>query len=220
MSEHPIESSERPNWRRAVQEVMREATEQEILNRYGSLDVSFNYRWEHVTTVVSLAKKLAQLTGADCEVVEAAAWLHDIRKETKHLHAIEGAEFAREFLKQTNYPPEKIEVVAQAIEVHMGLWRDEPLTNLEAMVLWDADKLAKIGLTAVFHWTGGSLAGSEIRDVRALIEESRQADWQEKTVASMHSEPAKRAAHNRLAHYRWLWQALEEELNGDDLLPH
>ena len=196
---------------------MREATEKEIVNRYGSLDVSFNYRWEHVTTVVTLAKKLALLTGADSEVVEAAAWLHDIRKESGHLHAIEGAEYAREFLKQTDFPPGKIEAVAHAIEVHMGLWLEEPLTNLEAMVLWDADKLAKIGLTAVFHWTGGSLAGHEIRDVRMLIDESRQIDWQEKTVASMHSEPAKRAARNRLAHYKWLWQALEEELNGDDL---
>lgn len=198
---------------------MCKATEEEIRNRYGSLDVSFNYRWEHVTSVVNLAKKLAQLTGADSEVVEAAAWLHDIRKESGHLHAIEGAEFAREFLAQTDFPAEKVEAVAQAIEVHMGLWRDEPLSNLEAMVLWDADKLAKIGLTAVFHWTGGSLAGSEIKDVRTLIEESRQTDWQEKTVASMHSEPAQRAARKRLAHYKWLWQALEEELNGDDLLP-
>lgn len=219
MAENPSQSPELPDWRQAVQEVMRAATEQEILNRYGSLDVSFNYRWEHVTSVVSLAKKLAQLTGADGEVVEAAAWLHDIRKESGRLHAMEGAQFASNFLKETDFPPQKIERVAQAIEVHMGLWREEPLTNPEAMVLWDADKLAKIGLTAVFHWTGGSLAGSEIRDVRALIEESRQADWQEKTVASMHSEPAKRAARNRLAHYRWLWQALEEELNGDDLLP-
>ena len=208
-----------PDWRQAVREAMREATEQEILNRYGSPNVSFNYRWEHVKTVVDLAKKLAELTGADADIVEAAAWLHDIRKESRHLHAIQGADFARDFLLQTDFPKEKIEVVAQAIENHMGLWRDEPLTNLEAMVLWDADKLAKIGLTAVFHWTGGSLAGYDITDVRDLISDSKHADWQDKTVASMHTEPAKRAAQSRLAHFNWLWQTLEEELNGDDLLP-
>lgn len=220
MTGNLLQSSELPDWRQAAQKAMREATDQEILNRYGSPQVSFNYRWEHVTSVVTLAKKLAQLTGADSEVVEAAAWLHDIRKDSGDYHAVDGAEFACNFLRQTDFPPEKIEMVAKAIEGHMGLWRNEPLTNLETMVLWDADKLAKIGLTAVFHWTGGSLAGSEIRDVRTLISESRQADWQEKTVASMHSEPARRAARNRLAHFKWLWQALEEELNGDDLLPH
>jgi uncharacterized protein len=218
MAGSSLSSAEHPDWRTAVQEVMREATEREILNRYGSMDVSFNYRWEHVTSVVSLATKLAELTGADIEVVEAAAWLHDIRKGSGDMHAIEGAEFATTFLKETDFPPEKIERVAQAIREHMGLWREEPLENLEDMVLWDADKLAKIGLTAVFHWTGGTLAGNEIRDVLALIEESRQADWQEKTVASMHSEPARRAARKRLDHYKWLWQALEEELNGDDLI--
>jgi uncharacterized protein len=210
---------EQPDWRQAVQSVMREATEQEIINRYGSKDVSFNYRWEHVISVVSLAKRLALLTGADSEVVEAAAWLHDIRKMSGSSHAVEGAEFASNFLKRTDFPPEKIGRVAQAIREHIGLWREEPLTNLEAMVLWDADKLAKIGLTAIFHWIGGALAGNEIRDTRTLIEDMRQVDWQEKTVASMHSEPAKRAARNRLDHYLWLWQALEEELNGDDLIP-
>ena len=203
----------------AVQTVMREATEAELRHRYGSQNVSFNYRWEHVTTVARLAVKLAQITGADTDVVEAAAWLHDIRKESKQLHAVEGAEFARWFLPQTDFPPQKIDAVAYAIEVHMGLWRDEPLTDLEAMVLWDADKLAKIGLTAVFHWTGGSLAGTETTALRTLIDASKGIEWQERTVASMHTEPAKRAARDRLDHYRWLWQALEEELEGDDLQP-
>jgi uncharacterized protein len=208
-----------PDWHEAVRRAMQEATEQEILNRYGSPYVSFNYRWEHVTAVAGLADRLAELTGADRDIVEAAAWLHDVRKETRQQHAIEGAAFARSFLPKTDFPPQKIEAVAQAIEDHMGLWRDEPLTNLEAKVLWDADKLSKIGLTAVFHWTGGSLAGSKMTNVRSLLSDSRQADWQEKAVASMHTEPARRAARIRLDHFNWLWRALEEELNGDDLQP-
>jgi len=206
------------NWHLAVRQAMREATEQEILGRYGSLDVSFNYRWEHVTSVVRLAIRLARLAGADSEVVEAAAWLHDIRKGSRDRHAIEGAEYARQFLPQTDFPAAKVEHVAHAIEVHMGLWREEPLTDLEAMVLWDADKLAKIGLTAVFHWTGGSLAGFQPTSIQEIIAQSRETSWQDKTVASMHTEPARRAAQVRLEHYNWLWQALEEELNGDDLL--
>ncbi|NJN53861.1 MAG: hypothetical protein HC804_03350, partial [Anaerolineae bacterium] len=51
--------------------------------------------------------------------------------------------------------------MAQVIKEHMGLWLDEPLTNLESQVLWDADKLAKIGLTAVFHFTGNVLVKSK-----------------------------------------------------------
>jgi uncharacterized protein len=197
---------------------MYKVTLAELRGRYDTEKVSFNYRWEHVTTVVTLALKLAELTGADAEVVEAAAWLHDIRKyKDRDRHPITGAAFARDFLPTTDFPPEKIEAVAQAIADHMGLWRDEPLTVLESQVLWDADKLAKIGLTAIFHWTGFSLAGAEMRTLAGLIERGRSADWQAKTVASMHTAPARRAAEARLAAYRGLYDALEGELAGADL---
>lgn len=197
---------------------MREATERELASRHGKVDPSFNYRWEHVIAVVNLASKLAKLTEADEEIVEAAAWLHDICKESKDNHPQEGAKFAREFLLKTDFPPEKIEAVAEAIEKHMGLWRNKPLKNLEAQVLWDADKLSKIGLTAAFHWTGSALAGTKSRELEELISRARSADWQEKTVASMHTKPARRAAKSRLKAFNKLWDKLEAELKGDDLI--
>lgn len=209
-----------PPWREAARAAMYEATQGELLTRYGTTEVSFNYRWEHVMAVVALALRLAELTGADAEIVEAAAWLHDVCKRTDgNRHPIAGAAFARDFLPTTDFPPEKVEAVAEAIADHMGLWRDEPLTVLESQVLWDADKLAKIGLTAVFQWMGGRLAGSEMRTMADLIARGRKVDWQAKTVASMHTEPARRAAAARLVAYRDLYDALERELVGDDLLP-
>ena len=71
---------EQADWREAARARMHEATLAELRGRLGSEDVSFNYRWEHITTVVTLALRLAELTGADVEIVEAAAWLHDICK--------------------------------------------------------------------------------------------------------------------------------------------
>ncbi len=204
-------------WREAVQEVMRHATEAEALARFGKRKPAFNYRWEHVTTVVTLANKLAAMTGADAEVVEAAAWLHDVRKEAKEKHPQEGAKFARKFLPKTDFPPQKIEAVAQAIEDHMGLWLEKPLTNLESQVLWDADKLAKIGLTAVFHFTGNVLAKGKPTTTDELLSNGRDAAWQARTVASMHTEPARRAAVARFQAYHQLWNVLEQELKGDDL---
>ena len=208
----------RKDWRKAAKKVMREATERELISRHGkSANPSFNYRWEHVKAVVTLAVKLAELTGADAEVVEAAAWLHDVRKETKNDHPQEGAKFSRSFLPQTDFPEKKIEAVARAIEEHMGLWRKKPLKKLESQVLWDADKLSKIGLTAAFHWTGSALAGTKSRDLAELIVKARSVDWQEKTVASMHTKPARHAAKKRLKSFNKLWNKLEAELNGDDL---
>lgn len=204
-------------WRKAVKQAMRAATKEEARERFGTKKPAFNYRWEHVKAVVTLARKLARLTGADEEVVEAAAWLHDIRKDLKDKHPKAGAAFARQFLTQTDFPPEKIDTVARAIHDHMGLWRKKPLKRLESMVLWDADKLAKIGLTAVFHWTGMRLSEDNSTTTTELIKRGRSADWQAKTVASMHTEPARRAAQARLAAYNRVWDELEGELNGDDL---
>ena len=139
------------DWRKAVQQAMEKSSKDEALRRFGTAEPGFNYRWEHVQAVVKLAVRLARLTGADKDVVEAAAWLHDVAKEKGAKHPEEGAKVARKLLPKTDFPAEKIEAVAQAVTQHMGLWREQPLTNLEAMVLWDADKLAKIGLTAARH---------------------------------------------------------------------
>ncbi len=196
---------------------MYEATLREAERRYGSRIPVYNYRWEHVNAVHTLAMRLARLTGADLEVIEAAAWLHDVAKETGRDHPQQGAAFARDFLPTTDFPPEKIERVARAIEDHMGLWREEPLAALESQVLWDADKLAKLGLTAAFHWLGGDFAGMEPQTTEMLLDRARAVDWQEKTVASMHTAPARRAAEARLQSFRALWANLAAELAGDDL---
>ena len=202
----------KPEWRPAVREAMRRAAEAESGRSAG-----FNYRWEHVTVVVVLAGKLAGLTGADQEIVEAAAWLHDVTKRDGEEHAQSGAQVAAQFLPQTDFPEEKIAAVVQAIAQHKGLWREEPLTNLESMVLWDADKLSKLGLTAAFHFTAMILARDEPVTTDDLHDDLISADWQSRTVKSMHTQPARRAAEARLASYERLLADLERELQGDDL---
>ncbi len=209
----------RKPWRDAARAAMHEASLAELRGRHGTADVSFNYRWEHVTAVVTLALRLAELTSADAETVEAAAWLHDICKFSDgERHPIAGAGYARSFLPTTDFPAGKIDAVATAIADHMGLWREEPLTVLESQVLWDADKLTKLGLTAAFDWLGGSLAGKHMHPLAQLIHRAQSNDWMPRTVSSMHTAPARRAARTRLAAYYQLYEALESELNGEDLL--
>lgn len=207
-------------WRTAVKEVMRTAAELESVKKCKTEAPSFYYRWEHVCAVVNAAMRLAELLEADAEIVEAAAWLHDVKKyEAKEQHPQAGAQFAREFLPKTDFPKKKIEAVAYAIEQHMGLWRDKPLKNLEASILWDADKLTKIGLTAAFHWVGGDLSRAKKHGLTTeeMIEIGRQPDWQDKTVASMHTKPARKAAKSRIKAFRALWDGLDAEYTGADL---
>ena len=212
-------ATKKKSWRKAVREAMYAAAYAEARARTKSKSPPFNNRWEHITAVVNASLKLAALTGADAEIVEAAAWLHDIAKDAKEEHPIEGAKFARDFLPQTNFPQDKIEAVARAIEDHMGLWRENgPLENLESQVLWDADKLTKIGLTAAIHWMGNDLTSSKQRDTLELIARWRSMEWREKTVASMHTESARRAAQERFEGYNRLVDELEREWFADDLV--
>lgn len=214
----PVPDEEPPrSWREAVREAMYQATLDEAEHRFGSRKPLYNYRWEHVQAVHTLAMRLARLAGADLEIVEAAVWLHDVAKAAGREHPQRGAERARALLPTTDFPPEKIERVAQAIADHMGLWRETPLQALESQVLWDADKLAKLGLTAAFHWLGGDFACGGQLTTEDLLARGREPDWQEKTVASMHLPAARRAAQARLAAFRALWDGLETELAGDDL---
>ena len=61
------------------------------------------------------------------------------------------AEEARRFLLTTDFPPSKVDAVYGAIRVHEGLYKDERLGQLEAAILWDADKLSKLGATYLVH---------------------------------------------------------------------
>ena len=98
---------------------------------------------DHFVPVHKYAKILAQKAGADVEIVEIAAWLHDIgsiiygRKE----HHITGARIAVEKLASLNYPPEKIQKVAYCIKCHRGSQKIKR-EILEAKILAEADAMS------------------------------------------------------------------------------
>ncbi len=211
------DSSDRPPWRAVVIERMFEATlEQAGLTPDEPAPV-YNYRWEHVQAVVTLTLRLAEQVGADRDIVEAAAWLHDLRKEQGPAHPAAGAAAARELLAETDFPRHKIAAVAGAIAAHQGLWRDTPLSDLAAQVLWDADKLTKLGLTAAIHWLGWWLVQGDPLTTAAMVSRLQAEDWMAQAAASLHTAPARRAAVRRVAAYEALWRGLAAELAGQDL---
>jgi putative nucleotidyltransferase with HDIG domain len=57
-------------------------------------------RWTHVQGVAARARGLAPVLGADADLLEAAAWLHDIGYaaglETTGLHQLDGARYLRD----------------------------------------------------------------------------------------------------------------------------
>ncbi len=105
--------------------------------------------FDHVLRVVAMADRIAQAEGADREVVQAAALLHDIGlDEGRAGHETSAANRAREILSERGYDEAFCEAVAHAIEAHRFRSGPPPRT-LEAKVLFDADKLDAIGAIGV-----------------------------------------------------------------------
>ena len=102
---------------------------------------------EHVERVRRIAIFIAEKEGADVEIVEKAAELHDIARNKKN-HAVEGSKLAREILSAQGYDGEFIERVASCIETHSFSGGKRP-ESLEAWILSDADKLDAMGAIGV-----------------------------------------------------------------------
>jgi uncharacterized protein len=99
----------------------------------------------HVVPVMAIGHQLAELRGADLEIVDLATLLHDyaaIRDADLYAeHHRHGADDARRLLAERGYPDERAEAVAQCILAHRG---SVPLArpSVEAECLADADAAA------------------------------------------------------------------------------
>jgi len=64
------------------------------------LEVPLSRRWAHVQGVAAQARSLAPILGGDADLLEAAAWLHDIGYSPKladtGFHPLDGARYLRD----------------------------------------------------------------------------------------------------------------------------
>jgi HD superfamily phosphodiesterase len=113
--------------------------------------------FRHVSAVVANCKMLAaELEGQNTTVVDLdalviAGYLHDISTVAHgfHDHHIKSAEMAVEFLHELDVSAELISKVEQAILTHLAPAEQRESISLEGRILYDADKLGKLGGLAV-----------------------------------------------------------------------
>jgi uncharacterized protein len=101
----------------------------------------------HITQVVANGRRLARLFGADAEIVELAALLHDYSSicdatlyQEHHRHS---ARVAGELLGERGYPGERIAAIQHCIATHRGSMSAQRQT-VEAVCLANADALSHI----------------------------------------------------------------------------
>jgi uncharacterized protein len=181
----------------------------------------YNYRGDHVEQVVRLAKHLAIKTEADLEIIEFAAWFHDSAKPglggvAIRNHGIASAELAEKWMKKNGYDSAFVEKVCDVIKKHVGLTLEKPLEPIEAQILWEADKVHKLGLIGLLQYIlngirihpGNTLGDFHTKLVQFLPLASRIAD-------SVVTDRGKELAYDRLKTLQDLARTLESELNSD-----
>lgn len=103
----------------------------------------FNFWEQHIRFVVKEALLLADQYGADKEVVELAALLHDVASimqvGTRTEHHINGQHIAEAWLREYGYPENQVRRVSQCILHHRSSRYAE---NIEELCVADADIIA------------------------------------------------------------------------------
>jgi putative nucleotidyltransferase with HDIG domain len=121
------------------------AKAEEIAEKYCRMYRSDRGFWEeHVLRVRDFAVRLAEMEGADQEVVEIAALFHDAGKYLgKKDHHIRGVEIVGNFLESVSLPDAKKELILKCVLKHRTQYAAED-NELEVKVLQCADMLSRL----------------------------------------------------------------------------
>jgi uncharacterized protein len=171
------------------------------------------YTWEHTLRVRNLALRLAREAGADAEVVELAAILHDIDKPVGREHAHAGADTARALLEEREVSDELCERVVDAIDSHAG--DNTPAHPVENLVLGDADLIdANFGMVGT--WRFITIRAGHGSSVTETIEGFK--DWlprKDELTDLLNTDEGRAVARDRR---EWMHQfcAAAQEALGDD----
>jgi uncharacterized protein len=117
-------------------------------------NASGSHAWDHTQRVYNLCMHIARIEGADIEVLEIAAYLHDVGRSYQDesqgniCHAEKGAEMARTLLQRYPISDEQKSNIIHCIKAHRFRGTCQPET-IEAKILFDADKLDSIGAIGV-----------------------------------------------------------------------
>lgn len=105
--------------------------------------------FDHIERVYAMAQRIGTAEGADMEIVQAAALMHDMQgshpEESRVEHHIQSAREAEALLKREGWAQPRIDAVTHCVRAHRYRDDREPPTTLEAKVVFDADKLDVLG---------------------------------------------------------------------------
>ena len=158
-----------PNWLTQLRTDLLSVSERAARKHWPGLSPDgkpyYNYRFEHVQQVERDAQRPMTVVGGDEEIILASVWIHDRfqpQYEEDH-HAARAAEWVREHLASLGFPVNKVAAVEYVVANHSNAPNTIPEKELEARLMWDADKLSKVGALAIVTFLCGTPAFPQTR---------------------------------------------------------
>lgn len=171
---------------------MSEVTEkirEELLKRCNIYKEKYGYDFwnDHIKYVVKNSVELAKKYGADVEIVELGALLHDIAMPSeigsREEHNIYGTQIADELLSKLNYPVDRKERVKECVLRHRGS-KDLPRNTIEEQCVADADVIAHFDcIPSIFHLAFGKKdMDMSIEDGTEFVKKKLERDFSKLSV--------------------------------------
>ena len=140
----------------------------------------YDYWNDHIKRVVHHAVVLANQYGADVEIVELGALLHDVSMPSEYgdrsEHHVFSAEMTENLLTELNYPHDKIELVRKCVFNHSG--QNAHLRNtLEEICVSDADALAHFDRIPSLFSLAYGIHKMTLEEGREYVKERLQGDY-------------------------------------------
>ncbi|MHA1944215.1 MAG: hypothetical protein ACW96M_07455, partial [Candidatus Thorarchaeota archaeon] len=129
-------------------------------------------------------------------------------------HGIVSAEMAEEILTKEKINRHTIERVSEVIRKHVGLTLKQSLEPIEAQILWEADKLLKLGMIGLLQYVLNGVRIFPGRSMKEIANETRDFLNLATDIAEcMVTVHGKAIAQERLKTLRYVSKTLDSELN-------
>ncbi len=171
-------------------ETIRSEVLEEIEKYKNESEDHYDFWNEHIKYVVSEALSLADEFGADKEIVELGALLHDIalikKVGERKYHHINGEILAKEILSKHGYDGEKMARVLACVRNHRS---SKNANSIEEVCVCDADILAHFDNIPMIFSNILSRSLGDLDAVRKILKKSFEKDYNdlsEKTKIAFH----------------------------------
>ncbi|MBI5061818.1 MAG: HD domain-containing protein [Candidatus Aenigmarchaeota archaeon] len=167
-----------------------------------------DWDWKyHMTPVLKYSRILAKKLGADEELVELGALLHDIGR-IRHgpdNHHMTGIPEAEKILNKVDCPQKTISEIKHVVESHMGSGDILPKT-LEAKIIMNADAMAHFDVIPAFMQVALRKFDGDLEKSFEWLDEKVERDWNNKLTLP----EAKEMMREKYKAIRLLFDAMKE----------